>query len=288
MLSSEELATAGAITSATAVSYDSSAKPTLVDDVRRLWSYRRLITLMARRQLGLRYQRSVLGIWWTLLSPILETGVLWLVFSHIFRFSTTNAPYIVYLLSGLVPVFMFRNSVMAVASSMGVGSTVLSRVRLPGEAFAVATVIDTFVSSAMMLVPLAIIMLAVGPGFSPTCALVFIPLLLLVFFALGVGMVLAPLATRFPDIVVLTGVVLTLLYYLSAVFYPVSILSGRLRDIVHLNPLFDFIETFRSMLYAHSVGSAGDYLGMLAAVSIALGLGVLVVRRTRTFVLESL
>jgi ABC-type polysaccharide/polyol phosphate export permease len=268
--------------------YDSAASSTVREDARRLWSHRQLTLLVAKRQLGLRYQRSAIGIWWTLLSPSLETVVFWLVFSHVFRYSSSKAPYIVYLLSGLVMSFQLRNAMVAVASSTSANAAILGRVRVPAEVFAVAAAIDTLVSASVMVVPLLVVMLAVGPGLSWTCLLIPIPLVLMSLFALGVGMILAPFTVRFPDVLVLTQVTLLLVSYLAPVFYPVSILSKRLRDAEHLNPLFEFVRVFRSILYGGSAGNVRDYAAIAAATVAALIIGAYLTHRLRAFVQESL
>jgi ABC-type polysaccharide/polyol phosphate export permease len=261
--------------------YDSAARRPVVDDLREIWRRRRLIRVLVRRDLDLRYRRSVLGLWWTLLNPMLEMLVLSAVFSSIFRFSSKSAPYVVYVLSGIIVANLTRNVILSVGSSLGVNSVFLTRIRLPGEVFALAAVGELLVSFFLSLIPLLAIMLVVGPGLNPTLPLIVVPCLLLALFALGVGLILAPMAARFPDVIVLTSVVLTLVTYLAPVFYPFSIVPERYRLIEQCNPLFYFLRAFRSLLYENSFGPGGDYLAMAGSALVALVLGGAIFSRSR-------
>lgn len=278
-------------TSARSVSedvYDSAAKGAVADELRRIWQHRGLIVVLVRRDLDLRYRRSLLGVWWSLLNPLLEMLVLWAVFSHLFRYSSPDAPYVVYVLSGIVIVGLMRNAIVSAGSSLGVNSVFLTRIRVPGEVFAIAAVGELFVSFFFSLLPLVAIMVIVGPGLEPTLPLVLLPCVLLALFGLGVGLALAPLAARFPDVIVLTSVLLTLVMYLAPVFYPASIVPKRYLLVEHANPLFYFLDSFRSLLYGDSFGPVRDYLAMGASSVIALSLGATILMRTRRGVVASL
>ena len=268
--------------------YDSDARTSLAEDLARVWAQRRLIALIARRQLLLRYQRSLLGVWWTLLAPSMQTAVLWIVFSHVFRRSTGHAPYVVYLLAGMVIVTIMQTSILGVTASARLNAMVLTRIRIPSEVFAIATGIDTFVSSVVLVIPLAIVMAVTGTGFDPTFPLIVVPLVLFGVMTIGVGMILAPIAARFLDVTVSLTALLLFAQYLTPVIYPITILPHRLQLAEHFNPIYQFVTVFRSMLYDNSLGDWHAYAAMVLCASVALALGVFVTRRTRRFVLEAL
>ena len=100
--------------------YDSAQTRTpLISEFRNLWTYRGLIRLLVARELTSRYKRSILGVWWTLLNPILTTGVLWLVFSVVIRdFARTDEPYVVYLLSGVLLITFFSQGMLATGAAI--------------------------------------------------------------------------------------------------------------------------------------------------------------------------
>ena len=265
--------------------YDSDATPRLAEDLARVWAHRQLILLIARRQLLLRYQRSALGVWWTLIAPSLQTLVLWIVFSHVFRRTGGPAPYVVYLLAGMVIATMMQVSILGVTGSARANAMVLTRIRIPSEVFALATAVDTFVSSVVLVVPLTVVMAATGTSFSPTFPLIVIPLVLFAMLTLGVGMTLAPVAARFLDVTVALTSLLLLALYLTPVIYPLTVLPHQLQHVERFNPIYQFVNVFRSMLYGDSAGSWHAYVAMLLSTAVALTSGVVMTRRTRRFVL---
>jgi ABC-2 type transport system permease protein len=254
--------------------YDSAAPAlTLRRRVARLWHHGALVRLLVTRDLRIRYKRSALGIWWTLLSPLLEMGALAVVFSQVFRFSSTEVPYVVYLLSGIVVAGLFRNVILRTASSLFENAPTLSRMRLPAEVFSVSAALEVAANFLVSLLPLLAIMLVAGASISPTAPLVLIPTALLVAFATGVGVAIAPTVARFNDTLSLMAIVLGFLTYLAPVFYPFSIVPGRFRFIVELNPLYHFLNIFRDMLYSDGVGGLDDYLIVAGYTAAALVLG---------------
>jgi ABC-2 type transport system permease protein len=254
--------------------YDSADRPPLIlGEARELWSRRGLLRLLVARNLAARYKGSLLGVWWTLLNPLLEMGVLWLVFSHLFRFSTPGTPYAVYLLAGIVLVTLFRETVLGVTTSMINNAPVLSKIYVPPEIFSVSTALALLVSFCTSLMLLLVIMLATSVSIPATLPVVIVPALLMLAFGTGVGLALAPLAVRFPDILELLRVLLTLVTYLAPVFYPFSIVPKSYRVIERLNPLYHFVTTFRDCLYGDSLGSWTHYAAMLVSALVALGVG---------------
>jgi ABC-type polysaccharide/polyol phosphate export permease len=239
----------------------------------RLWRNGALVRLLVSRELRIRYKRSLLGVWWTLLSPLLEMAALAVVFSQVFRFSSTDVPYVVYLLSGIVVAGLMRNAILRTASSLSENAQTLTKMRVPAEIFSLAAALEVAVNFLVSLLPLIAIMLIAGASVSPTAPLIVVPTVLVFAFALGVGMMLAPVVARFLDTLALVGILLGLVIYLAPVFYPFSIVPERFRFIVELNPLYHFMNIFRDMLYGDSVGSLGDYLigGGYAVAALAFG-----------------
>ena len=269
--------------------YDSDAPPAgpLVS-AGRLWEQRGLVRLLIARDISTRYKRSLLGVWWTLLNPLLEMLVLAAVFSQVFRFSAPGVPYVVYLLSGIIVANLFRNAIMRAAGSIAENAPALARLKVPVETFAVAAVLEVTFNFAMSLVPLAAIMVIAGEPVSLTAPLLVLPAALLVAFALGVGLALAPLVVRFPDALLLAGIMLTFVTYLAPVFYPVEIVPDRFDLVVELNPLYHFLNVFRANVYGGSLGALSDYAILLAYTTVALVGGSVVFARTQSRVLALL
>jgi ABC-2 type transport system permease protein len=261
--------------------YDSRVRERLViGEVRALWSYRSLLGLLVRRDVFFRYKRSALGVAWTILNPLLYMGVLWVVFSSLFRTASVGVPYVVYLIAGVLVATLFSQVVMGVASSMVASTPVLTKIYVPPAVFAAAAAISAVINAVLSLVPMLVIMLCVGVVPSVTAVFVFIPLGFLAIFAMGIGLALAPMAARFQDALELTGVFILLATYLAPVFWPFVVAPERFRGALTFHPLYHVLASFRALLYEDSFGSWKSYAAMFAAASLTLVVGSLLFSRT--------
>jgi ABC-2 type transport system permease protein len=265
--------------------YDSAVRVSpLIGTVRGLWAYSGLIRLLVVRDLTVRYKRSVLGVWWTVLNPLLTASVLWVVFSQVFRFEIPGGvPFIVYLLSGLLVVTFYGQGLIVTGNSM-VGSTnILTKVYVPPEVFALSAAAAQAVNFSLALVPLLLIQLVLGVGVPWTVLLLPFPVLALLALVTGTGLLVATVAVRFQDVMDLVAVFVTLLIYATPTFYPPSIVPERFRLLLELNPLFWYVDVFRNLLYGGTLPPWQSVLVVVVTASVALPLGVTVfARRWRT------
>lgn len=257
--------------------YDSDqARTPLVTEVRNLWAFRGLLKLLVVRDLTVRYKRSALGVWWTLLNPLLTMAVLWVVFSQLFRFETPGVPFTVYLLSGMLIVTFFGQGVAATGAAMVNNANVLSKVYVPAEVFAVSSGVAAAVNFVISLIPLFAIQLITGTGVPWSALLIPIPLVALTAFTLGVGLIIAAAAIYFYDVLDLTNVFIQLVSYLVPTFYPLSIVPERFVPLIKINPLYSFLQVFRGFAYEGGFAPGWNfaYMAVSAVVMLALGLWV--------------
>lgn len=266
---------------AAVVTYDSAQTASVVGDVGTVWRRRDVVLLLIRRELRVRYRRSLLGVWWTLLTPMLEMAVLWIVFSHLFRFASTGTPYVVYLLAGVVMAALVRNTIVGVGAVLGANGALLGRIPIAPQLFAVAKAAEMLVAFLVSLGPLVVAMVVAGPGLWLGMPLLAVPAILAACFALGIGLALAPVAVRFPDALVLVGILLTLVTYLAPAFYPLEIVPPAYRWLVEINPLTCFIDGFRATLYEQSLGLPRDIAGMVGYAGVSLAMGAVVFTKLR-------
>lgn len=263
--------------------YDSAAPPRpVVDEVRNLWSHRSLIRLLVARDLTVRYKRSVLGVWWTVLNPILTTAVMWFVFSRIFgRDAREDVPFIVYLLTGvlLIPTF-FSQGVLAAGNSLLGASGVLSKMRVPGEVFAFTAALAAGVNFAIGLIPLVAVILFTGTPIPWTFLLIPIPAVAMLCLVTGVGMLIASLAVHFHDVLDFIRVLLQLVVWLVPTFYPIDIIPDNLHWVIHANPLYSYLIVFRAYVYKGEFGEPWHYAMMFGTALAALVIGVYVFSRS--------
>lgn len=244
----------------------------------RLLRYRDLIWTLVGRDLKVRYRRSAIGFVWTMLQPLLTMLVLAMVFSTIFRFDISNYP--VYALSGILFWNFFSQSIVASMNSLRGNASLIAKLPVPKEVFPLATVLAGVVNLLLALVPLFAILLVTGHPVRP--AILFLPaaILLAGLFTLGVGLLLSPMAVFFHDVVELVGVVMTLLMYLTPVFYPMAIVPDRLRWVVRFNPIRSVLEVFRDPIYLGKFPPWSHLSVVLVIVVLALAVGSFFFRRS--------
>lgn len=206
--------------------------------------YRFLIRQLVDRDFKAKYKRSILGVFWSFLNPLLNMLVQYVVFSNMFKFNIPN--FAVYLLCGNVVFSYFSESCgMALTSIIG-NAGLITKVYVPKYIYPLTRIMSSMVNLLISLIPL--IAVAVVSGLIPTKAylLLPVPLLCLAMFCLGLGMLLAAAMVFFRDIQFLWGVMTTIWMYLTPIFYPVSALPEIVQQIVKLNPLYFYVTFVRS------------------------------------------
>ena len=239
--------------------------------VEGFFQYRGLLVELVSRDIKTRYRRSYLGILWTVLNPLLMMVVLTVVFSTLFVHSIHNFP--VYFLSGRVLFDFFsqatRDSTVAIVRN----SSLITKIYIPKYIFPLSKVMSAFINVGFAMLALLAVMLATGAPFFWTILLFPIPLFYLLGFCIGLGLLLAAITVFFRDIEHLYGIFLTLLMYMTPLFYPVSILPERFLIMLQLNPLYHYVKMFRDVVYLGTLPSLESHLLCLSMAIIALVLG---------------
>lgn len=263
------------------VTYDSKhRRAPLVQEATSLWTFRGLLQLLVVRDITLRYKRSLLGVWWTLLNPLLTTAVLWLIFGQVFRFQVPGGvPFIVYLLSGILLVNFFSQGLNSVSASLVSSSGILTKVYVPPEIFAVAAAAAAAVNFLLSLLPLLVIELATGVGIPWTVLLVPFPALAMLCFVVGSGLLVATAAIRFSDALDLVGIWIVLLGYLTPTFYPVEVVPDNFQTVIYSNPLYSYLVILRDLAYGGEISPAGYWVVMIGTAVGTLALGTWVFSR---------
>lgn len=233
-----------------------------------LYRYRDLILTLVVRDLKVRYRRSAIGFLWTMLQPLLTMAVLAVVFSALFRFNIDNYP--VYALTGIVFWNFFSQSIVCSMNSLKSHAYILQKVPVPLTIFPVTTVISGLINLIFALVPLFGLLLVTQHDIGG--ALLFLPIAIFIatLFTLGAGLLLSPLAVFFSDVVELVGVVLTLFFYLTPIFYPKEIVKDHsFFWVVQYNPIRSILEVFRDPIYQAEIPPV-DHLGMAIVVSLIM------------------
>lgn len=250
--------------------YDSAARPPrALEELRDLVRFRDLLLELVLNNLKNRYKRSVLGVAWTLLNPLATMVVMTFAFSRVF--GDARGRYPVYVLSGLLLWnFFAQSTAVAMHSLVWSGSNLLKRIYLPKTIFSVAAVGTGAINLMLGLIPLLLIMLALGQA--PTPALLFVPvaIVLAVAFVLGVALCLSAVAVFFVDVIEIFQAAVMALFYVTPVIYPPSVLPERWRWLLSLNPIGYLLDTFRYPLHLGRLPEVGTVA--IASITSALAL----------------
>jgi len=218
-----------------------------ITDLKELWRYRDLLAQLIARNIKTRYKRSVLGILWTMLNPLLMMLVLTFVFSGVFR--VTLEHYAAYALAGLLLWNFFAQTTTGAMSELVWGGGFLNRIYIPRAIFAVSALGTGLVNLLLSLVPLLLIMIITGVPVRPTILILPFPIILTAMFALGVALFLSRVAVYFADVVEMYQILLTAWMYATPIIYPKDIIPEHLRWLFNLNPMYHLTEIFRAPLY---------------------------------------
>ena len=246
----------------------------LFASLQNLYNYKYLILVLIERDIKKKYRRSILGVLWSLLNPLMMMSITAMVFSTLFRFNIPN--YVLYLLVGqVVFTFYVESTNFALGSIMENGS-LIKKVSVPKYLFPMSRVLSSCVNLLFTLPAVLIIMLYSGQIPNLSIFLFVIPLVLMLIFCFGVGLILAALVVRFRDICHLYGVLVTALNYATPIFYPDTIIPDKYRWLLDLNPLYYFLKAFRSIICDGRVPDANLMLICCCLAVSALIIGAIV------------
>jgi ABC-2 type transport system permease protein len=220
---------------------------------------RSILWTLVQRDLRVRYSRSILGYFWTILDPLLMASVYFVVFTFIFRAGgrVADRPYFLYLLSGLLAWQWFSTSVNDTTKSLIQEARMVRSTNLPREIWVIRCIVAKgveFVLSLPVLVGFVVYYLARG-RVDLDWELVLFPLGMLLQFVLliGLGLLLAPLTVLATDMQRVVRIVLRFMFYLSPILYGTHAVPDFLRVVLLFNPLNGILALYRGGLFDRGV-----------------------------------
>lgn len=234
--------------------YDSSVlQIPVISQVKSIYENRGLLRLLVVRDLTVRYKRSIIGVWWSLLNPLFTTAVLYYVFNTVFKYKLPGqAPFLPYLLSGVLLITLFNQSLTLGADAIASGSGVLTKVYIRPEIFAASASISSAINFFIGLVPLTVVLAIYHKTPTWHFSIVFLVIICMTLFTTGLSLLLAIAYINFDDSRSLINIFLMALQYMTPIFYPITLLGSHTREVIQLNPLYSFLQIFR-----HEFGNVG-------------------------------
>ena len=258
-------------------STSSGAVPTW-ERVQHVWNYRRILGLLVRRDLKVRYAGSFLGYLWTVLDPLLMSLVFWFIFTQIFHRHVGYPPYILFLVMGQMIMSWFQSGVTGTAKALRAEAQMVRSSSVPRELWVVRIAMSKGVEYVYSLP--VVVMFALAYRKAPSWDIVFLPLAMLLcfFMVLSIGLILAPLSVLIRDIDRIIPIVLRFLFYCSPVLWSIKDVPKSLQGVVQYNPLVGFLTLSRSAFFPQELRWHAVLISVIS-IAILFNIGVWVFSR---------
>lgn len=245
--------------------------------IQKLKQYRFLFEELVKRDFTKKYKRTILGMLWSILGPLMTLGVMALVFTQFF--GKTIEHYVIYMFCGNLIFSYFKESTVTGMTALYDNAGIFSKVNVPKYMFLLSKNVSSLINFGINLLVLFLFCLIDGVAFSWKYIFLLYPIGCLVAFNLGMGLILSALFLMFRDLKYLYDVFTLLLMYVSAIFYSIDSYPQNIQYLFYLNPVYVYISYFRTVILNGEIPSLG--LHLLAAVNalIVMGLGALIYKK---------
>ncbi len=205
-----------------------------------------LFSELVKRDFKKKYKRTYLGMLWSVMSPLLSILVMYVVFNNFYK--NGDGFFITYLFCGNIVFAFFSDSSNGGMESLLGNADIFSKINLPKYLFLFSRTVSSLINFSLTFGVFLIFCAIDGVPFTLYFLGLIIPIVLLIIFNLGVGMILSALYVFFRDVKYLWGIFLMFVMYLSAIFYDVSMLPEAVRQLLILNPVYVYISYFRTLV----------------------------------------
>lgn len=246
----------------------------------KMKQYQFLFEELVKRDFKKKYKRTVLGMAWSILSPLLQLLVMTLVFTQFFGRNTPH--YMIYIFCGNLIFSFFSDATKGGMGTIMGNAGIFTKVNVPKYLFLLSRNVQALINFGLILVVFFLFVAADGLSFTWKFICLLYPISCLILFNIGVGMILSALFVFFRDIQYLYDVFTMLLMYMSAIFYNIDGYSDMTRNLFLLNPVYLFIRYFRKIVIEATIPTIWFHLLMLADVVIALGIGCFMYKKYNT------
>ena len=212
--------------------------------------YRDLLKLLVIKDIKIKYKRSILGILWSVLNPLLTMIIITLVFQELFKFNIEI--FAAYVISGQVLFTFFSEATSLAMSSIYSSCQIIKKVYIPKYIFPVSKVLFSLVNMCLAFLAVLIVSILTGVKLEFTVIFSLFSFIYVFFFSLGMGLILCSIVVFFRDIEHIYGILLTAWMYATPIIYPMDIMPDKYMVLMYANPIYYFLTHFReSLLYGH-------------------------------------
>jgi ABC-2 type transport system permease protein len=274
------------VTTASAPTAPAAAAPAASRSAGR--RYRHALWLLTIRDLRVRYSTSALGYFWSILDPLVMSAIYWFVFTQVFhRGSVGEEPYIVFLLSALLPWMWFTGAVSDSTRAFIKETKLIRSTTIPRSIWVARVTASKGIEFLLSLPVLAVFAIATGAHWHWEIVLYPLAIVLQCALVYGLGLIVAPLVVFFRDLERAVKLVLRFLFYASPIIYGTSALPDKLHDLAAFNPLSGIFGIYRAAFFPSQLNWFEVGVSVVVTV-VVLAIGLVVFRRSEHRVLKEL
>lgn len=244
---------------------------------RKLKEHQFLFSELVKRDFKQKYKRTTLGMAWSVLSPLLTLLIMRLVFTQFFGRSMPH--YTTYLFCGTLVWNFFSESTRGGMNSLTSNSSIFTKINVPKYLFLFSKNVSALINFGLTLVVFFLFCIIDRITFTPHMLLMAYPIFFLEIFNVGIGLILSACFVFFRDTEYLYSILLTLLQYLSAIFYTVDSFSPSVQKLFFLNPIYSYIYYLRVVVIDAQVPSLMCHFLVFFYALAAFGIGALIYKK---------
>lgn len=258
-------------------------------DLKEIWQYRDLLYILIWRNIKIRYKQTIVGIGWAIFQPLVSMSIFTVFFGRLAKIPSDNIPYAIFVFTGLLYWNYFSSALTMASDSLIEDESIIKKVYFPRIIVPISTAATPIIDFFFSVLVLFILMLVFR--FTPNFwGILLIPALILITFlsASGLGLFLSSLNVKYRDVRYILGFFIQILFFISPIIYPASIVPDKFKLIFYLNPMSGVITSARDTLLHHFSPN-----WFLLLISLITGLifiigGIIYFRKTERFIADIL
>ena len=249
-----------------------------------MWKFKGILFNFAISDLKIRYRNSILGVFWSLIEPLLMLGVLFVVFSTMFKFEIPNFP--IYLLLGIVCYNFFKNGTTFALNSLTNRSALMTQIYFPRSVPAISAGITASIMFVIELVVLAFFIVVFQ--FAPPITILLLPLILGLLFVLviGISLPLSVLNVKYKDTEFLWQVIVSAGFFLTPIFYQFDMMPAHVQNVLQFSPMVQIVTMAHHVVLYGTLPTINSLLYAVGSISAITAIGYLIFRKYQAKIVE--
>ena len=245
--------------------------------LRKLKQRQFLFETLVKRDFTRKYKRTILGMAWSVISPLANLLIMWLVFNRLLGNNVNH--YVIYLFAGQLIFSFFTDATNMGMTSLVGNAGIFTKVNVPKYMFLLSQIVSSFINFGLTLILFFLFIALDGVPFTWKFFFLLYPTACMALFNLGVSLILSALFVFFRDMQYLWGIATQMIMWLSAIFYTTEQFSEFGRKLYYANPLYAFITYYREIVLYSAVPSLNLHLLCALYTAVALAFGAWMYKR---------